>query len=107
MNANNLLTAESYLASIATKVGVGVNLLGGSPQGTDIEASDSSLPSRGGASSSEIKENLEDRKKEKVEEKREEKTKAIPIVFHWDHGGNEVYVCGTFSNWEKIPMNKR
>lgn len=35
--------------------------------------------------------------------------KLIPIVFHWDHGGNgnDVYVCGSFNNWEKIPMNKR
>ena len=36
-----------------------------------------------------------------------EKVKKIPIVFHWDHGGEEVYVSGSFSTWEKIPMNKR
>lgn len=35
----------------------------------------------------------------------EKKKRTIPIVFRWDGGGNEVYVCGTFNNWEtKIPM---
>jgi 5'-AMP-activated protein kinase regulatory beta subunit len=30
---------------------------------------------------------------------------SIPIVFRWDSGGREVYICGSFNNWEtKIPM---
>ncbi len=33
--------------------------------------------------------------------------KTLPIVFHWDHGGQEVYVCGSFNEWERIPMTKR
>jgi 5'-AMP-activated protein kinase regulatory beta subunit len=28
-------------------------------------------------------------------------------VFHWNHGGQQVYVTGTFNNWAaKIPMAK-
>lgn len=31
----------------------------------------------------------------------------IPTVFKWDHGGKNVYVTGTFNNWERqIPMHK-
>ena len=33
--------------------------------------------------------------------------KKVPIVFHWDHGGNQVYICGSFNNWQKIQMSKR
>ena len=34
--------------------------------------------------------------------------RKIPIVFRWDSGGNEVYICGSFNNWEsKIPMTNR
>lgn len=34
--------------------------------------------------------------------------RTIPIVFRWDGGGNEVYICGSFNNWEtKIPMTNR
>ncbi|KAL5479516.1 hypothetical protein EMCRGX_G023043 [Ephydatia muelleri] len=34
-----------------------------------------------------------------------EEEQRIPIVFRWDGGGNEVYVCGSFNHWEtKIPM---
>ena len=33
---------------------------------------------------------------------------SIPIVFRWDSGGNEVYICGSFNKWEtKIPMTNR
>jgi len=29
-----------------------------------------------------------------------------PMVFTWKHGGNSVYLAGTFNNWvEKIPMH--
>lgn len=31
----------------------------------------------------------------------------VPIVFHWEHGGNQVYICGSFNNWDKTQMNKR
>ncbi len=32
----------------------------------------------------------------------------IPFVFRWDNGGEEVYLCGSFNNWEtKIPLNHR
>ncbi len=27
--------------------------------------------------------------------------------FSWDGGGKEVFVCGSFNGWEKIPMAKR
>lgn len=31
--------------------------------------------------------------------------RKIPIVFRWDSGGHEVYIGGSFNNWEtKIPM---
>ena len=31
----------------------------------------------------------------------------VPAVFTWTHGGNEVYLTGTFCNWkDKIPLNK-
>ena len=46
-------------------------------------------------------------KKEVILETQEEKKETIPIVFHWDHGGNEIYVCGSFNNWMKIPMTRR
>lgn len=31
--------------------------------------------------------------------------KTVPMVFHWDEGGKNAFVTGTFNNWsEKIPM---
>eukprot|EP01088_Endostelium_zonatum_P018887 TRINITY_DN623_c0_g1_i1.p1 TRINITY_DN623_c0_g1~~TRINITY_DN623_c0_g1_i1.p1 ORF type:complete len:195 (-),score=29.51 TRINITY_DN623_c0_g1_i1:107-691(-) len=34
-------------------------------------------------------------------------SEKVPAVFTWTHGGNEVYLTGTFCNWkEKIPLNK-
>lgn len=31
----------------------------------------------------------------------------VPIVFRWEHGGKNVYITGTFNNWEKqIPMHR-
>jgi 5'-AMP-activated protein kinase, regulatory beta subunit len=31
----------------------------------------------------------------------------IPTVFKWDHGGKNVYITGTFNNWEKqLPMHR-
>ncbi|XP_064388782.1 5'-AMP-activated protein kinase subunit beta-2-like [Halichondria panicea] len=34
------------------------------------------------------------------------KERMIPFVFRWDNGGEEVYLCGSFNNWEtKIPLN--
>ncbi len=30
----------------------------------------------------------------------------IPTVFRWEHGGRNVYITGTFNNWDKqIPMH--
>ncbi|XP_056648437.1 5'-AMP-activated protein kinase subunit beta-1 isoform X3 [Diorhabda sublineata] len=29
-----------------------------------------------------------------------------PTVFRWEGGGKDVCICGTFSNWETIPMVK-
>ena len=51
----------------------------------------------------------EEEEEEKNDDNRVERdaNKKVPIVFHWDHGGNHVYVCGTFNNWEKTQMNKR
>jgi hypothetical protein len=32
---------------------------------------------------------------------------VVPTVFKWEHGGREVYITGTFNNWEKrIPMHR-
>lgn len=43
--------------------------------------------------------------RQKIHLEDEKKERTIPIVFRWDGGGNEVYLCGTFNNWEtKIPM---
>jgi hypothetical protein len=31
----------------------------------------------------------------------------VPTVFKWEHGGRNVYIAGTFNNWEKqIPMHR-
>ena len=31
----------------------------------------------------------------------------VPNVFKWDHGGRNVYITGTFNNWERqIPMHR-
>ncbi|CAN0340054.1 unnamed protein product, partial [Ectocarpus sp. 13 AM-2016] len=31
----------------------------------------------------------------------------VPTVFRWEHGGRQVYITGTFNNWEKqIPMHR-
>ncbi len=31
----------------------------------------------------------------------------VPTVFKWDHGGRNVYITGTFNNWERqLPMHK-
>lgn len=34
------------------------------------------------------------------------KKKALPTVFKWDHGGKEVFISGTFSDWKPLPMVK-
>ncbi|VUZ43637.1 unnamed protein product [Hymenolepis diminuta] len=36
------------------------------------------------------------------------KLKLLPTVFRWNGGGHEIYVSGTFDNWQKrIPMARR
>lgn len=31
----------------------------------------------------------------------------VPTVFRWEHGGRQVYITGTFNNWEQqIPMHR-
>ena len=31
----------------------------------------------------------------------------VPTVFKWDNGGRNVYITGTFNNWERqIPMHR-
>lgn len=36
----------------------------------------------------------------------EQWTRTIPTVFHWDRGGQEVFLAGSFSEWNaRIPMN--
>lgn len=32
--------------------------------------------------------------------------KVLPTVFKWDGGGKDVYISGTFSNWNPLPMVK-
>ncbi|KAG5178601.1 hypothetical protein JKP88DRAFT_329184 [Tribonema minus] len=37
----------------------------------------------------------------------EEEDNVVPTVFRWEHGGRQVYITGTFNNWEKqIPMHR-
>ncbi|KAM7539481.1 hypothetical protein Aperf_G00000051408 [Anoplocephala perfoliata] len=37
-----------------------------------------------------------------------EPRKLLPTVFRWNGGGHEIYVSGTFDNWQKkIPMARR
>jgi len=32
---------------------------------------------------------------------------CVPVVFRWEHGGRQVYITGTFNNWERqIPMHR-
>ena len=32
---------------------------------------------------------------------------SVPTVFKWEHGGRNVYITGTFNNWERqIPMHR-
>lgn len=32
---------------------------------------------------------------------------TVPTVFRWEHGGRQVYITGTFNNWERqIPMHR-
>ena len=33
--------------------------------------------------------------------------RTLAIAFSWAHGGNDVYLCGSFSKWRRIPMTKR
>merc|ERR1712013_818815 len=33
-------------------------------------------------------------------------TKGLPTIFKYSGNAKDVYVCGTFSGWEKIPMVK-
>jgi hypothetical protein len=31
----------------------------------------------------------------------------VPTVFKWEHGGRNIYITGTFNNWERqIPMHR-
>eukprot|EP00123_Amoebidium_parasiticum_P002243 comp13482_c0_seq1/m.9022 comp13482_c0_seq1/g.9022 ORF comp13482_c0_seq1/g.9022 comp13482_c0_seq1/m.9022 type:complete len:281 (-) comp13482_c0_seq1:157-999(-) len=35
------------------------------------------------------------------------RSKLVPTVFRWAHGGQNVYITGTFNNWrERIPLNR-
>lgn len=34
------------------------------------------------------------------------KKPALPTVFKWDGGGQQVFISGTFSNWKPLPMVK-
>lgn len=37
----------------------------------------------------------------------EARKEVVPTVFRWEHGGNDVYITGTFNNWaEKAPMHR-
>jgi hypothetical protein len=32
---------------------------------------------------------------------------AVPTVFRWEHGGNNVYITGTFNGWSRrVPMHR-
>ena len=34
--------------------------------------------------------------------------KTVPVVFHWEYGGDEVFLSGSFNDWKtKVPMTKR
>ena len=34
--------------------------------------------------------------------------RLLPTVFRWNGGGNDIYVSGTFNNWQsRIPMARR
>ena len=34
-------------------------------------------------------------------------SRLVPTVFKWEHGGREVYITGTFNNWDRrIPMHR-
>lgn len=36
-----------------------------------------------------------------------EQEELVPTVFRWEHGGRQVYITGTFNNWEKqLPMHR-
>lgn len=101
----SLLLGESYLAS-----------LGNSRSNSRPQTEDSFpfTPKVADSSSAALEASPAPKQKvEKEEEKKEDNRvekdarKKVPIVFHWDHGGNQVYICGTFNNWEKTQMNKR
>lgn len=32
---------------------------------------------------------------------------SLPVVFKWDGTGKDIFLCGSFNNWQRIPMNKR
>lgn len=34
-------------------------------------------------------------------------SQALPVVFKWDGAGKDIYLSGSFNNWQRIPMNKR
>lgn len=37
----------------------------------------------------------------------EANNESVPTVFKWEHGGKQVYITGTFNNWERqIPMHR-
>lgn len=88
---------ESYLASIASNIGI--------PTISSGPLSSSRSPSVSPHKPSED-DSEEDKKEVILKTKEEKKERTIPIVFHWDHGGNEIYVCGSFNNWMKIPMTR-
>lgn len=36
-----------------------------------------------------------------------ENVDVVPTVFKWEHGGRNVYITGTFNNWDRrIPMHR-
>ena len=47
---------------------------------------------------------IQTRKGHSIQNETEE---LVPTVFRWEHGGRQVYITGTFNNWEhQIPMHR-
>ncbi|XP_059616293.1 5'-AMP-activated protein kinase subunit beta-1 [Phlebotomus argentipes] len=46
----------------------------------------------------------DDPRDEDESESGDKKNPALPTVFKWDGGGRQVYISGTFSDWQTVPM---
>lgn len=84
-----------------------VTIRDGAPNPSSMQTEGAELHSASGSSTavSETSSTIDDAGDGKGRDKGEDSSRVIPTVFRWEHGGNNVYMTGTFNEWgNRIPL---